>query len=160
MLRGLLRSPLYFGTCFLVFYILNVYLSMAGPTPSFPAAPHLRIYHLTTTCVSRLRPAAGDKGEGRPRATLHAPTPPPARILCGGCMSNARLCCWHSCQPSPTPGSSVVTGAHLTLGPVVSTLPALASNGQLVGGFTWHLLSSSKSSESSLLFSRPLGTGN
>ena len=139
---------------------LNVYLSTACPTPSFLAALHLRIYHLTTTCVSRLHTATGHKGEGRPRATLHAPHLPQPRIFCGRCMSNAQPCCWHFCQPSPTPESSVVTGAHLTLSPVVSTLPALARNGQLVGGFTWHLLSSSKSSESSLLSSQPLRRGN
>ena len=55
------------------------------------------------------------------------------------------------------PAQDLLWQVHLTLGPIVSTLPALARNGQLVGGFTWHLLSSSKSSESSLLFHGPSG---
>lgn len=60
------------------FLYLNAYLYRAGPTPSFRAA-----VHLTTTYLSRLHPATGDKEKAGPGPPFTPPQLPQPRISCG-----------------------------------------------------------------------------
>lgn len=60
------------------FLYLNVYLYRAGPTPSF-----LEAVHLTTTYLSLLHPATGDKEKAGPGPPFTPPWLPQPRIFCG-----------------------------------------------------------------------------